>query len=395
MDAPSRGRRRILWLACGFHLLHDGLTDALYLVFPLAAAAFRLSLAQVGLLKGTYSGVFSLGQVPVSLAAERVGEVVLLGLGTAALAVGFGLLGTAPSFLVLLLTLALGGLGASTQHPLGAALVSRAYEGEGRRLGLGTYNFSGDVGKAGVAATAGLLAGIIGWQGMTRVIGGVVLALVAPLSLALRSIAPGRASGTAASTTEARGGWHGVLSPRFGLLAAIAILDNSTRTGLLTFLPFLLVAKGLAVEQTGLALALLFAGGATGKFVCGALAEWVGIVPMVILTEIMTSGLILSLLALPGQWLLLIVPLVGLALNGTSSVLYATVADLVGPTARARAYGLFYSITTASGAVGPALYGLLGDAAGVTAVMLALAVAILGTVPLALAMPAMGGKTSQ
>jgi MFS family permease len=89
---------------------------------------------------------------------------------------------------------------------------------------------------------------------------------------------------------------------------------------------------------------------------------------MVILTEVLTSGLILSLLALPGQWLLLIVPLVGLALNGTSSVLYATVADLVGPTARARAYGLFYSITTASGAVGPALYGLLGDAAGVTAV---------------------------
>jgi MFS family permease len=389
-DGSPRVRRRTLWLACGFHFLHDGLTDALYLIFPPAAAALGLSLAQVGLLKGAYNGVFSLAQVPVSVMAERVGAVVLLGLGTGALGLGFGLLGAAPTFAALLLTLTLGALGASTQHPLGAALVARAFEGEGRRMSLGTYNFAGDVGKAGLTAAAGLVAGRLGWREMTRVIGGTVLALAGPLALALQRIAPGRGAQASPSARGERGRWREVASPRFGVLAAVAILDNSTRTGVLTYLPFLLVAKELAVEQTGLALSLLFAGGATGKFLCGALAEWAGIVPMVILTEVMTSGLILGLLVAPGPWLLVIMPLVGLALNGTSSVLYATVADLVGPAARGRAYGLFYSVTTASGAVGPAIYGLVADAAGLTAVMWTLALAVLATVPLALALRGRG-----
>ncbi|CAG9219714.1 hypothetical protein BCAR13_410113 [Paraburkholderia caribensis] len=38
--------------------------------------------------------------------------------------------------------------------------------------------------------------------------------------------------------------------------------------GLLTFLPFLLKAKGVSPQLTGTALALAYNGGAAGKFVC-------------------------------------------------------------------------------------------------------------------------------
>ena len=74
------------------------------------------------------------------------------------------------------------------------------------------------------------------------------------------------------------GGW-GIRDARgFQALSAIGMIDTATRTALLTFLPFLLLAKGLTVAQLGLALAVLFAGGAAGKFVCGLVAERVGIV---------------------------------------------------------------------------------------------------------------------
>jgi predicted MFS family arabinose efflux permease len=73
-------------------------------------------------------------------------------------------------------------------------------------------------------------------------------------------------------------------------------------------------------------------------------------------------------------------------LNGTSSVLYGSVPELVEPQKRTRAFGVFYTATIGSGAIAPALYGLFGDALGVpTAVMVVAGVCLL-TLPLALAL---------
>ena len=53
------------------------------------------------------------------------------------------------------------------------------------------------------------------------------------------------------------------------------MLDSAVRAGFLTFLPFLLIAKGAPVATVGLALALVFAGGAAGSAVrAGFLTSW-------------------------------------------------------------------------------------------------------------------------
>jgi MFS family permease len=152
----------------------------------------------------------------------------------------------------------------------------------------------------------------------------------------------------------------------------------------LTFLPFLLSAKGFRIAEIGVALALIFAGGAVGKFVCGAVAERLGVSPTVILTEVATGAGILGLLPLGPGWTYPLLPLLGVALNGTSSVLYGTVADLVTPEQRSRAYGLFYTLSIGSGAVAPFLYGFLSDGIGVPLTLGVVGVAVLGTVPLSL-----------
>jgi len=72
---PAHPRsRRTLAACCGAHVLHDGFSDTLYVLFPVWQAAFGLSFAQVGLLKTLYSGSMAALQVPASLLAERVGE---------------------------------------------------------------------------------------------------------------------------------------------------------------------------------------------------------------------------------------------------------------------------------------------------------------------------------
>jgi MFS transporter, FSR family, fosmidomycin resistance protein len=131
-------------------------------------------------------------------------------------------------------------------------------------------------------------------------------------------------------------------------------------------------------------MALLFAGGAVGKFVCGLMAERVGIIRAVVVTEAATTLGILAVLASPLSVAYVVLVPLGIALNGTSSVLYGTVAELVTPERRSRAYGLYYTITIATSAIAPTIYGALSDAIGVPATLTVVGLMVLVTIPLCL-----------
>src|SRR5205823_3794349 len=121
------------------HALHDGYTDAIYVLLPVWRAEFGLDYAALALLRGLYSGVMAALQIPAGRMAERLGgRAVLIG-GTLIAALGYALAGASAGALGLYAALALSGLGSSTQHPIASAAVSRAYGG-GARGPLGTYN---------------------------------------------------------------------------------------------------------------------------------------------------------------------------------------------------------------------------------------------------------------
>ncbi len=137
------------------------------------------------------------------------------------------------------------------------------------------------------------------------------------------------------------------------------------------------------MAQVGFGLTLLFAGGAVGKFACGLLAERFGIIPMVVGTEALTSAGIFALVWSPSSSVWFLLPFVGIVLNGTSSVLYATVAEIISPSGRTRGYGLYYAITLGSGAVSPMVYGLFTDSFGLSFTIIAIALIVLVTIPFA------------
>jgi MFS transporter, FSR family, fosmidomycin resistance protein len=104
------------------------------------------------------------------------------------------------------------------------------------------------------------------------------------------------------------------------------------------------------------------------------------------LTEAVTALGIVAQLPLSLEAALVLLPLVGVALNGTSSVLYGSVPELVTPAKRQRAFGIFYTGTIGAGAVSPAIYGLLGDALGVPSALMVVAAVVLLTLPITLAL---------
>src|SRR5262249_61393250 len=107
----------------------------------------------------------------------------------------------------------------------------------------------------------------------------------------------------------------------FPLLLAIGIIDSAPRMPFLPFLPFLLAAKGASVSGIGLALTAVFAGGACGKLVCAFVGARIGVFATVVLTEGLTALGIIALLPLPLEACYALLPLIGVALNRTSSPL--------------------------------------------------------------------------
>jgi MFS family permease len=378
--------KRTLATCCATHTLHDGLSDVTYVLLPLLAQTFGLSLAQVGMIRSAHRVAMASFQIPAGLIAERFGERNLLALGTLTAGFAFLALGFAPGFWAILAALFFAGVGSAVQHPLSSTIISHAYPGDGRRVALGTYNFFGDVGKFAFGGIVSLLlvAGV-SWQ--APVVGFGLCGIVTAFAIwALVADTHARGAGTVPGQVKPAtrvAGW-GIRDPRgFTALCLIEVLDSSTRTGFLTFIAFVLIAKGLPEGWAVLSVPLVLVGGMAGKLACGYLAERLGIVRMIVITEIATGCGILATLALPGAASFLLLPLVGVVLNGTSSVLYATIGEFVEHDRLARAFGLFYTLGSLCGIAAPLGYGLVGDLYGVEASIAIMGVAIFLTVPLA------------
>ncbi|MCC6890241.1 MAG: MFS transporter [Hyphomicrobiales bacterium] len=385
VDSAVRGsERRAAGTACGAHALHDGFTDVIFVLLPLWQREFGLGYAEIGMLRGIYAGTMATFQIPAVLLAERIGTAAVLALGTALAGGGYVLAGASTGFLLLVLALFVGGLGASAQHPLASALMARAFAGPRSLKALGTYNFAGDIGKMLVPAVAALLLTVTAWQTTVMLLGAVglcaaLIIFAATPRYAAEPLAAANASGGSAVVGRAT-----ISRMAFPILLSIGVIDSAVRMAFLTFLPFLLTAKGASLPTVGLALTLVFAGGAVGKLVCAFIGARIGAFAAVWMTEGLTALVILVLLPLPLEAGMLLLPVIGVALNGTSSVLYGSVPDVVAPERRSRAFSVFYTGSIGAGALAPALFGIVGDLLGVTAALIAISAMVLVTLPLAL-----------
>lgn len=376
-EAP--GSRRTITVASLAHALHDGFTDMIYVLLPVWQAEFSLDYVALAVLRALYVGILAALQVPAAHLAKRINARTVLALGTLLSATGYALAGLSGGLVGLCASLALAGAGGSTQHPLASAAVSRAY-GARARGPLGTYNFAGDLGKATLPPLISLLLTVMHWRSTLWVAAGLGLLVALLIRWWMPSIPAPPAKPETIATPDreppAKGG--------FALLFVIGVLDTATRMGFLLFLPFLLKTKGAALTTVGLALSLVFIGGAFGKAACGWLGARLGLLATVLTTELGTAAAILALLFLPLGSSLILLPLLGVMLNGTSSVLYGTVPELVAASRIERAFALFYTGILGSSALAPVLYGRLGDAAGVAWATTAAALTALAVVPLML-----------
>jgi MFS transporter, FSR family, fosmidomycin resistance protein len=384
-EAVGRGRSRPAWrvllAAAGLHACNDAFFYVLYPLLPFIAAELGLSYAEVGLVNAAFAGSSAVLQLPAGWLGQRWGEYVLLAWGNGWVAAGLGAMAAAASFPLLLGMAVLAGLGGNVQHPLASALVARAYEGRRRGLAIGTLNFAGDLGKLAAPGLVTLVAPGFGWRATLVGLGLFGVVFSAAFGLVRKWVMPPGAVGVRITPADSPRGLK--LPKSFGLLSAVGMLDATTRTAALTFLPFVLAARGMGIAEIGLLFGVIFAGGALGKLACGPLGEHLGGFAVVLLTETMTALALCGLVWGPLGASLAVAAVLGFGLNGTSSVLYAAVAAFVPDGNRGVGYGLYYTATQCAAAVAALGYGLLADQLGLGWTFGAMAALTFAVVPLA------------
>jgi MFS transporter, FSR family, fosmidomycin resistance protein len=379
--------RRALGVACTGHVLHDGYTDLIWVALPIWQAEFALSYAAVGALRMVYSGTMAGLQMPAARLAERLGGGALLAFGTALCGLCYCLAGLGSGFWWLAAVLFLGGLGAATQHPIGSALVTRTFTGARSLSAFGTYNFSGDVGKVLLPACAAALILLMPWRPAYALLGLVGLLAAIPIFLLAPRLVPEHA--TQETRTFHAPETEGRIAPRVGfrVLTAFGVADSVVRSGLFVLLPFLLMAKGATVGTAGVALTLVFLGGAFGKLACAWVVRWLGTVATIVFAQALTAAGTFAVLVLPLSYALALLPLLGMVLNGVTTVTYGLVPFYAPPHRRTHALSVFYTITIGSAALAPPLSGLAGDLIGIRAAVLVAGLLTLATIPLAFWLP--------
>ena len=375
--------RRTLLFGSAMHIWSDLYFALMVPLLPLMQEDLDLSLIEVGLLRSVFSGATAVLQIPMGLLAESAGEFWLLIWGNVWVSVGLVGMALSAGFVMLLVVSFFAGLGGGAQHPLASSMVSRAYDDRGRSTAVGTVNFAGDIGKMIAPLLAAVIAVQFGWRTTLWVVGLAGIVFMAFSAATRRRLDIGKPV-QQREAADSDGDDEDTRVSAFVTLSWIGFLDSATRGSALVFLPFVMTAKDMGIARISLMLFLLFVGGAAGKFVVGWLGDRYSFISLVWATKGLTAvTLALSLVAPP----LALVPLMlalGAGLNGTSSILYATVADFVPARRRARLYGIYYTTNEGGTILAPPLYGLIGELLSLNVAMLVMAVATAAILPVSL-----------
>lgn len=161
------------------HLLNDALQSIIPAIYPVVKDTFSLSFAQIGLITLTFQLSASILQPFVGLYTDRKPKPYSLAIGMGFTLVGLILLSRAPSFDILILSVALVGIGSAIFHPEASRMAHMASGGK-RGLAQSIFQVGGNFGSSIGPLLAAL---IIVPYGQSNIIWFSALALLAIILL--------------------------------------------------------------------------------------------------------------------------------------------------------------------------------------------------------------------
>jgi FSR family fosmidomycin resistance protein-like MFS transporter len=353
---------RVLGAISFCHFLNDMMQSVIPAVYPILKTAYRLDFGQIGLITLTVQLTASLLQPVVGLYTDRRPAPYSLAMGMSATLVGLILLAMAPTFGMILVAVALVGIGSSVFHPE-SSRVARMASGGRHGLAQSVFQVGGNAGSAVgplLAAFIVLPQGqrSIAWFSAAALVAIVILTRVGHWYKARRSSAA-KARATAHETHT--GLSSGKVAFVIAILIALVFSKFFYLASLSSYYTFFLISKFHVPVRTAQIYLFLFLGAvATGTIVGGPVGDRIGR-KYVIWWSIL--GVLPFTVVLPYVslfWTGFLSVIIGLVLASAFSAILVYAQDLV-PGKVGTVSGLFFGLAFGMGGVGAALLGGLAD----------------------------------
>tara|TARA_Y100000996_G_scaffold409831_1_gene391153 strand:+ start:237 stop:1406 length:1170 start_codon:yes stop_codon:yes gene_type:complete len=354
---------KILTFTCSNHIVGDLYFAIMYPLLPYIAITYELNYTQTGLIKTVFDLGAALTQLPAGIISDRISEFWLIGGANLWVGIGVILMSLATTNIMFLGMSFITGLGGGVQHPVGARFVSRGSDPKSLFTSIGILNFSGDLGKIIAPIIVAVLVVSFGWQKCLLFVGisGIILVLGSMVMNLSISKSSNNTNSIQTPTSTNNSNLRTVIDAQFVVLMMAGFIDSMIRTATLTFIPFIFIAKGMTTLRTTLIFTILYSGGAIGKFSSGWLSDRYNAFTIIFATKIVVSILLPIILITNIPIGTVLVFILGIGLNGTSSVLYGIVAQITNPETRGKAYGIYYTSTEVGVAIAPILFGFIAD----------------------------------
>lgn len=369
--SQDKNHKTALWLGSSAHAIQDGLSTALNVLLPILAQAFGLSYAQVGLFKGLKYIVQAVLEALSGHLTERFGNRNVIVFGFVVSALGYFVLSIADTQEIVLFSFILIGIGGAYHHAPASALISAAFSPKTRRKAMSLYNSAGDIGKLSFSGFLGLAVLLTWpWQPFVAVLGAVTLSAAVITFIIMRRKKMGLSAARATEQTAVEDttnlGWGIQHRFKFGALLITVFLDNLIQASLLTFVAFVMIEKGISVPVAAMASVFILVGGTFGKAVCGTLADRIGMRKAFSILQILTAlGLILLIMLPNAIAAFILLPFLGVVVQGSTSITYVKVPDYIHPERTARGYSMIYATTSLVAFCGPIGMGVIADQYGI------------------------------
>ena len=354
--ATSGADVKVIFSLTLVHFMGDFYASFINPLLPLFVERFSLTLAEVGLITGIARILAFIVQPSVGYMADRYhGRLFIFG-GLLLSIVFFPLVGLAPSFLLLVLFISLGSIGASMYHPPCAGLVS-TYAGRRPALSMSVFILGGTL-----AFGAGplFITSIVQLYGLNVTPYTMVLGLGVMVFLFLTVPNPGK---EAVSKLGFIGSLRDVLGTSWkpiALLWVIMVLRAFVGQSFMTFIPVLYDREGYSLVSIGTMISLFTVGGAISGLLAGHLSDRWGYKPIFFVSHGLATVSLFLLLVLPGDWVFLNAFVAGFMALATLPLGVAMGQELA-PKGKSMVSSLMMGLAFGTGGLLTPLTGKLGD----------------------------------
>ena len=345
------------------HCLNDLMQSVLPAVYPLLKAAYNLDFGQIGLITFANQATASLLQPFVGTFTDVKPKPYSLSAGMGFTLIGLLLLSVAPTYGIILVAVALVGIGSSVFHPE-SSRVARLASGGRHGFAQSLFQVGGNAGSA----TGPLLAALIvlpygqrsiAWFGVTALAAMAILARVGRW-YAQHLTSSARATSARVRAAISRRTWMAL-----GVLVLLVFSKNVYLASLTSFYQFYLIEKfGLTLFSAQVHLFVLLGAVAAGTFIGGPVGDRIGrkYVVWVSILGVLPFTVLLPYANL--FWTEILTVVIGLILASAFPAIVVFAQELA-PGRVGAISGIFFGFAFGAGGLGAALLGHLADATSI------------------------------